>query len=145
MNKGSNQKRPRPRNGKRHSGNKNQVFDSNGPDVRVRGTAHQVLEKYLSLARDASSAGDRISAEGYYQHAEHYYRIISAQNDGQVQQRPPRTPGYDREGPEPLDEDDVVSEADVAAESKVDKADKEDGDKAAAEDADSSSETASAA
>ncbi|GAB6054248.1 hypothetical protein JCM17960_30680 [Magnetospira thiophila] len=106
MNKGpTNNKRPRARNGKRHpGGNKNQSFDSNGPEVRVRGTAHQVLEKYLSLARDASSAGDRITAEGYYQHAEHYYRIISAQAEN-AQNRPPRTPGQDRMMSEPLPEE----------------------------------------
>ncbi|MCA9018275.1 MAG: DUF4167 domain-containing protein, partial [Planctomycetaceae bacterium] len=54
-----------------------QVYDSNGPDVRIRGTAHQVAEKYLALAKDAYSAGDRIMAESYYQHAEHYIRIIN--------------------------------------------------------------------
>nr|WP_082914973.1 DUF4167 domain-containing protein [Paramagnetospirillum marisnigri] len=58
----------------------NQVFDSNGPEGRIRGNAHQVLEKYLSLARDASSQGDRVAAENYYQHAEHYFRVINAQN-----------------------------------------------------------------
>jgi hypothetical protein len=62
---------------------RHQTFDSNGPDVRVRGNAYQVFEKYLALARDAQSAGDRIAAENYYQHAEHYYRIINANSDGQ--------------------------------------------------------------
>lgn len=56
-------------------------FDSNGPEGRVRGNAHQVYEKYVALARDALSAGDRISAETYYQHAEHYYRIVNARTD----------------------------------------------------------------
>ena len=55
-----------------------QTFDSNGPDVRIRGNAYQVHEKYLQLARDASAAGDRVAAENYFQHAEHYFRIISA-------------------------------------------------------------------
>ena len=55
-----------------------QTFDSNGPDVRIRGNAYQVHEKYLQLARDAQSAGDRVAAENYFQHAEHYYRIIAA-------------------------------------------------------------------
>lgn len=54
-----------------------QVFDSNGPDVRIRGTAWQVHEKYLALAKDATSAGDTIMAENYLQHAEHYQRIIN--------------------------------------------------------------------
>lgn len=67
--------------GRRSNGGGNhrmQVFDSNGPDVRIRGTAHQVCEKYLTLARDAASAGDRIVAENYLQHAEHYQRIINS-------------------------------------------------------------------
>jgi len=67
---------------------RHQTFDSNGPDVRVRGNAYQVFEKYLALARDASAAGDRIAAENYYQHAEHYYRIINANNDGQAYPNP---------------------------------------------------------
>ncbi len=60
---------------------RSQNFDSNGPDVRVRGNAWQVHEKYQSLARDATSAGDRVAAENYLQHAEHYYRIIEAINE----------------------------------------------------------------
>lgn len=62
---------------------RHQTFDSNGPDTRVRGTAIQVYEKYMSLARDATSSGDRVMAENYYQHAEHYYRIIASFSDGQ--------------------------------------------------------------
>jgi hypothetical protein len=58
--------------------NRNHVFDSNGPEVRVRGTAQQLFEKYLQLGRDATSSGDRVMAEGYFQHAEHYFRILNA-------------------------------------------------------------------
>ena len=54
------------------------VFESNGPDVKIRGTASHVMEKYLSLARDAQASGDPVAAENYLQHAEHYYRIIAA-------------------------------------------------------------------
>ena len=54
-----------------------QVFDSNGPDVRIRGTAWQVHEKYLALAKDAASSGDHVMSESYLQHAEHYQRIIN--------------------------------------------------------------------
>jgi hypothetical protein len=54
-----------------------QNFDSNGPDVRIRGTAYQINEKYVTLARDAASAGDRVLAESYLQHAEHYQRFIN--------------------------------------------------------------------
>ncbi len=60
---------------------RNQSFDSNGPDVRVRGNAWQVFEKYQSLARDAQMAGDRVAAENFLQHAEHYHRIIEAINE----------------------------------------------------------------
>src|ERR1700679_3086439 len=65
--------------------NRNHVFDSNGPDVRVRGTAQQLFEKYLQLGRDATSGGDRVMAEGYFQHAEHYFRVLNAMNQA-VQQ-----------------------------------------------------------
>jgi len=60
---------------------RNQSFDSNGPDVRVRGNAWQVFEKYQSLARDAQMAGDRVAEQSYLQYAEHYYRIIEAINE----------------------------------------------------------------
>ena len=62
------------------SGFRGQSIDSNGPDGKVRGSLHQVHEKYLALARDAGSSGDRITAESFYQHAEHYYRLINMQN-----------------------------------------------------------------
>ncbi len=65
------------------SSSRHQTFDSNGPDTRVRGTAIQVYEKYMSLARDATSSSDRVMAENYYQHAEHYYRIIASFTEGQ--------------------------------------------------------------
>jgi len=70
-------KRSRGR-GRRPQNNHNRAFDSTGPDVKIRGTAAHVYEKYLQLARDANSAGDRIQAENYLQHAEHYYRILMA-------------------------------------------------------------------
>lgn len=53
-------------------------MDSNGPDVKIRGTPAHIYEKYLQLARDAHSGGDRVQAENYLQHAEHYYRLIMA-------------------------------------------------------------------
>lgn len=68
-------KRSRGR-GRRQQNPVNRSYDSNGPDVRVRGTASQVYEKYQALARDAMSAGDRVMAENYSQHGEHYYRIM---------------------------------------------------------------------
>ncbi len=53
-------------------------YESNGPDVKIRGTASHVAEKYMSLARDALASGDMIAAESYLQHAEHYNRIVMA-------------------------------------------------------------------
>ena len=77
----SNNKRSRGRNNNRRGGNnRSQVFDSNGPDVRIRGTAFQVNEKYMALAKDAASGGDLILAESYLQHAEHYQRLINSWN-----------------------------------------------------------------
>lgn len=59
-----------------HQNNSNRAFESNGPDVKIRGNAQHIYEKYLQLARDSSSSGDRVMAENYYQHAEHYLRIV---------------------------------------------------------------------
>ncbi|MCK5374786.1 MAG: DUF4167 domain-containing protein [Alphaproteobacteria bacterium] len=83
MRHGTSSKRQRSRNnssGRRNNQQRTQVYDSNGPDVRIRGTAHQVAEKYLALAKDSNAAGDIIVAENYYQHAEHYIRIINDNN-----------------------------------------------------------------
>ncbi len=74
---GPNTKRTHGGGNGRNSGNpRTQTNRNNGPVVR--GNARQVMEKYLALAREATSAGDRITAEGYFQHAEHYYRLMSA-------------------------------------------------------------------
>lgn len=87
-------RRPRNNNGSNNRGghnqgqqqrrgfqNKNKVFDSNGPDVRIRGTAYQIVEKYQALAKDAASAGDRVLAESYLQYIEHYQRVINSWED----------------------------------------------------------------
>jgi hypothetical protein len=66
--------------------NRNHVFDSSGPDLRIRGTSQQLFEKYLQLGRDATSSGDRVMAESYFQHAEHYFRILNAMNQVAQQQ-----------------------------------------------------------
>ena len=63
--------------------NRNHVFDSNGPEQRVRGTAQQLQEKYQQMGRDATTSGDRVMAESYFQYAEHYFRIIAAMNQAQ--------------------------------------------------------------
>jgi len=65
--------------------NPNRTFDSSGPEIKIRGSASHVYEKYLQLARDANSSGDRVMAENYLQHAEHYYRIMAAQQAQQAQ------------------------------------------------------------
>ena len=80
-------KRSRGR-GRRQQNPVNRSYDSNGPDVRVRGTASQVYDKYQALARDAMSAGDRVTAENYLQHAEHYYRIVLSHQPPQTEQAP---------------------------------------------------------
>jgi len=101
MKPGSNRRpRTRPNNNSNNNNNKRQggrgSYDSNGPDGKVRGTAQQVLEKYQALGRDATSAGDRVAAEAYFQFAEHYYRVVSA--DGGVQL--PRREQHGGEGSE---------------------------------------------
>ena len=74
------QKRMRGRNNNNRKGPNqlNRSYESNGPDVKIRGTASHIADKYVQLARDATSSGDPISAENYLQHAEHYYRIVAA-------------------------------------------------------------------
>ena len=75
----NNNKRMRGRNNNRKGPNPlTRSFESNGPDVKIRGTALHVAEKYLQLARDAQSSGDRVAGENYLQHAEHYFRIVAA-------------------------------------------------------------------
>ena len=64
------------------------VYESNGPDVKIRGTAHHIAEKYMQLARDASSSGDHVTAEAHHQHAEHYLRLIATAQEQFRQQNP---------------------------------------------------------
>jgi len=106
MKHGQNSRRGRSRgnNGRRNSSPRNQTFDSNGPEGKVRGTPQQILDKYLSLARDAASAGEHISAEAFYQFAEHYYRILNA--DQQARQR------QEQQNQNQEDEDDENNESD---------------------------------
>ena len=92
--------------------NRNHVFDSNGPDLRIRGTSQQLFEKYLQLGRDAMSSADRVMAESYFQHAEHYFRILNAMNQAAQPQGqtnggqangsgPQRRPPFESHGNEP--------------------------------------------
>jgi hypothetical protein len=88
------------------------TYDSSGPDVKIRGTAQHIAEKYSALARDSHSSGDRVMAENYLQHAEHYYRIIAAAQ-AQMQDRPQQNdrPEFnDRDGFE-RDSDEIDSTA----------------------------------
>ena len=93
-------KRMRGRNNHNNNNNNNRkshnpltrVFESNGPDVKIRGTASHVAEKYIQLARDAQASGDPVGAENYYQHAEHYFRLIAAAQE-QLRQNQPQQYG----------------------------------------------------
>jgi hypothetical protein len=97
----NNNKRLRNRNNNSNNNNNNnnnnnrrgqnpmtRVFESNGPDIKIRGTASHVAEKYVQLARDARSSGDPVAAENYYQHAEHYFRLIAAAQEQFRQNQP---------------------------------------------------------
>ena len=93
--------RPRGRfNGKRpfqqqhRAPQRNQFFDSNGPNLKIRGSAYQIFERYVALAREAAISGDPVAAENFHQHAEHYFRV-SKENGEATQQgmpAPPTTP-----------------------------------------------------
>lgn len=95
MRNGQNKQRMRNRNNNNNNNRRGQnpmtrVYESNGPDIKIRGTASHIAEKYLQLARDARSSGDPVAAENYYQHAEHYFRLIAAAQEQfrQNQQQP---------------------------------------------------------
>lgn len=99
---GQNNKRGRNNNRRRQGGgghghNPNRSLDSNGPEVKIRGTAIQIYEKYQTLARDAASSGDRVRAESLLQHAEHYFRLM-------------RTAQMHLERPDLRQEDDVADD-----------------------------------
>lgn len=101
MRQGSNNRRSRGRNNGRRNGlpNKNQTFESSGPEshIRIRGNATQVQEKYMSLARDALNSGDRILAENFFQHAEHYYRVMGSLNEAHAQAAEQQNAGQQRQ------------------------------------------------
>lgn len=98
-------KRMRGRNRKSHNP-LTRVYESNGPDVKIRGTASHIAEKYMQLARDAQSSGDPVSAENYFQHAEHYFRLIATAQE-QFRQT---TPFYRGEGGAADPRDDVYDD-----------------------------------
>ena len=104
-NQNTNKNRSRGRsnnNGRKHVNPLSRNFESNGPDVKVRGNAAHIAEKYVQLARDAQASGDSVMAENYLQHAEHYYRIVSAaQPQGGV-----RPDGFGQDADGDYDDDD---------------------------------------
>jgi Domain of unknown function (DUF4167) len=113
MRNGQNNKRMRNRNNNNNNNNRRgqnpmtRVYESNGPDIKIRGTASHIAEKYLQLARDARSSGDPVAAENYYQHAEHYFRLIAAAQEQFRQNQPQQQPR----------QDDLISEDDDEGES----------------------------
>jgi hypothetical protein len=128
---GSNNRRSRSRGGGKRSsggggGGGRNSFESNGPDVKIRGSAQQVQEKYLTLARDASSSGDWVSAEAYYQYAEHYHRISNTdggkgQGQGQSQGQKQNQGGGNTKTQEPR----VAQNASSGSDKKADKGEAE--------------------
>jgi|SRR5579883_236117 hypothetical protein len=102
-NRGRNNNPNNPNNNRPRMPHRMQTFDSSGPNVKIRGNAYQVFERYVAMAREAASAGDRIAAENFYQHAEHYFRIMNANGDGHHNAVPrPMTPAdTEMAGPEP--------------------------------------------
>ncbi len=101
-------KRMRGRNNRKGPNPLTRTYESNGPDVKIRGTAHHVAEKYLQLARDAHSSGDPVMAESYLQHAEHYFRLIAAAQLAQQQAQAGflRSPDQPEQQEEEEDDDD---------------------------------------
>ncbi|MEI2299387.1 DUF4167 domain-containing protein [Ensifer sp. MJa1] len=117
MRPGQQNKRGRGRNNNNNNNNNNgnnhnrkgsnpltRTYDSSGPDVKIRGTAQHIAEKYAALARDAQSSGDRVMAENYLQHAEHYNRIIAAAQ-AQMQDRFQRDDRQDFRGHDAAEQD----------------------------------------
>lgn len=130
MRPGQHNKRGRNRNRHRGGGgggggngnSANKVFDSNGPDVKLRGTAQTVAEKYMQLGRDAQVSGDTVMAESYYQFADHYYRVwLAAQPAGQpvLFSRRPGEEDMDDEGTEGAPQGDEEGQREAAPEAEA--------------------------
>ena len=93
--------RYRPKPSRNYAGNPlNRVYDSTGPEGKVRGTPQQIIDKYETLSQDASTSGDHVSAENYLQHAEHYARILSSVRRMQEKRRDDRRLDPERQGAE---------------------------------------------
>ncbi len=114
MRPGQNNKRMRgnrPSNNRRGPNPLTRSYESNGPEVKIRGNAHHIAEKYLQLARDSHTSGDPVAAENYLQHAEHYFRLIAAAQAAQAHAQSGRPPG-EGEAVELEDDDDFGGVAD---------------------------------
>lgn len=103
--------RSRRSGGGGNNNNPNRHYESNGPDVKIRGSAQQILEKYQQYARDAISAGDRVNGENYQQHAEHYYRLIAAMQPKDRPRDDQRQSSNNDDDDDDNDGEDTVSEA----------------------------------
>jgi hypothetical protein len=117
----NNNKRMRNRNNNNNNNRRGQnpmtrVFESNGPDIKIRGTASHVAEKYVQLARDARSSGDPVAAENYYQHAEHYFRLIAAAQEQFRQSQPQQQPRIDVDTSDDAGDDESESYSNFGAE-----------------------------
>ena len=99
--------------------NRNTTLDSNGPDVRLRGNAFQLYEKYVSLGNDASASGERISAEAYYQHADHYFRVHSAIVSAHEERRGGHAENSAESSAETAPENDAESASENGADKKL--------------------------
>lgn len=122
MRSGSKNRRSRGRGNGGRWGNtpRNHNFESNGPEGKVRGTAQQVVDKYQALAREASTAGDPIRAEGYFQFAEHYLRVLMVQNANAANASEAQQGRIEAKDRETLDNQETVE---VALEVKEDSSD----------------------
>src|ERR1700758_3439396 len=115
MRNGQNNKRMRNRNNNNNNNNRRgqnpmtPVFESNGPDIKIRGTASHVAEKYVQLARDARFSGDPVAAENYYQHAEHYFCLIAAAQEQFRQNQPQPRPDNEMSSEESDDDSESFS------------------------------------
>lgn len=117
-------------NAQPHAPNRNTSYESNGPDVKLRGNAQQLNEKYLALAHDAAAAGERITAEAYTQFSDHYFRLHQAAVDAAEERKaqhaaqtadrqPDRQPRQDAQ-PQPEDAPQPDAPAEDAAAEVVD-------------------------
>src|SRR5690606_14511323 len=110
MRQGQQNRRGRGRNRKAHHNPLTRSYESNGPDVKIRGTPSHIAEKYMSLARDALASGDPVLAENYLQHAEHYNRIIMAFREQTMQHAGEGMNGVGRHRSDMVDADDFGDE-----------------------------------